>query len=167
MNIGEHNMRTIIHKMMAILIAVTPIAAIAQESANRPTFQDCPYNTGDARTCMACAVYYEARSESKAGQIAVASVVINRSNSKKFPGNICKVVHQTNQFSWTNPKIRQGVKFNQTQWNKSILIADEVMGGDQPDPSNGALYFHNRRVKPNLGKSRQVVAVIGQHIFKK
>ena len=47
-----------------------------------------------ALQCLAEAVYYEARSETRAGQKAVAEVVINRAASKHFPSSICGVVYQ-------------------------------------------------------------------------
>ena len=47
-----------------------------------------------ALMCMAMNVYHEARSEPIVGQIAVAQVVINRVNDKRFPDTICGVVKQ-------------------------------------------------------------------------
>ena len=44
--------------------------------------------------CLAMAVYYEARSESRDAQMAVAEVILNRVNSPKFPNTICEVVKQ-------------------------------------------------------------------------
>ena len=47
----------------------------------------------EERTCLAEAVYYEARSESFEGKLAVANVVLERLRRKDFPNTICKVVH--------------------------------------------------------------------------
>jgi len=44
--------------------------------------------------CLSEAVYYEARSESSSGQLAVADVVKNRVASKHYPNTICGVVYQ-------------------------------------------------------------------------
>ncbi|HCR66389.1 MAG TPA: cell wall hydrolase, partial [Oceanicaulis sp.] len=46
------------------------------------------------RRCLAEAIYYEARSETLAGQMAVAEVVINRSRHRAYPNSICGVVYQ-------------------------------------------------------------------------
>ena len=45
--------------------------------------------------CLAKNIYFEARNQSVAGQIAVAQVVINRVNDDRFPNTICKVVQQS------------------------------------------------------------------------
>src|SRR5688500_404109 len=39
--------------------------------------------------CLAVGVYYEAKSEQLAGQLAVADVIINRTKSGRFPKSIC------------------------------------------------------------------------------
>ena len=45
------------------------------------------------KKCLAEAIYYEARSESFKGKIAVANVILERMKRKDFPNTICKVVH--------------------------------------------------------------------------
>ncbi|MGH6970074.1 MAG: cell wall hydrolase, partial [Caulobacteraceae bacterium] len=47
-----------------------------------------------AQTCLAMAVYYEAGSESAAGEAAVAQVVLNRVRNPLFPSTVCGVVFQ-------------------------------------------------------------------------
>ena len=44
--------------------------------------------------CLSEALYFEARGEQIEGQIAVADVIINRKNSRQFPGTICGVVSE-------------------------------------------------------------------------
>ena len=46
------------------------------------------------RRCLAEAIYYEARSESTTGQMAVAEVVLNRVRHRAYPMTICDVVYQ-------------------------------------------------------------------------
>ena len=43
--------------------------------------------------CLAENIYFEARSDSVAGQAAVADVVINRMFDSRYPDTICGVVH--------------------------------------------------------------------------
>ena len=52
--------------------------------------------------CLAQNIYFEARGERQAGQLAVGLVTMNRVNSKRFPNTVCKVVWQKRQFSWTH-----------------------------------------------------------------
>src|SRR3546814_3191432 len=62
--------------------------------------------------CLAGAVYFESKGETLAGQLAVARVVINRSQSGDFPDSICGVVYQPSQFSFIRdgrmPSIKTG-----------------------------------------------------------
>ena len=51
-------------------------------------------------TCLATAVYFEARGESPEGQLAVARVVMNRAASGKYPPTWCSTVKQPWQFSF-------------------------------------------------------------------
>ena len=47
-----------------------------------------------AKSCLARAVYFEARSESQLGQLAVATVILNRARDVNYPSSICGVVYQ-------------------------------------------------------------------------
>jgi spore germination cell wall hydrolase CwlJ-like protein len=94
------------------------------------------------------AVFYEARSETLEGQLAVARVIINRAKSERFRPTLCGVVTQPGQFSF----VRGGV-IPQPDVDPSAL---EARCGDQPyracndgwdSAAEGALYFHARRVK--------------------
>ena len=44
--------------------------------------------------CMAKNIYFEAKSQSLAGQLAVGLVVLNRVKSKHFPNDVCEVIYQ-------------------------------------------------------------------------
>ena len=47
-----------------------------------------------ALMCVAIAVYFEARGEPTAGQLAVAHVIHNRIEDPRYPDNACDVVKQ-------------------------------------------------------------------------
>jgi N-acetylmuramoyl-L-alanine amidase len=115
--------------------------------------------------CLATNIYFEARGESRRGQIAVASVTLNRVKSKIFPNNICEVVYQPYQFSWTlssNPVIRK-----QTVFEQITQLAEEVLNGKHRDPTNGSRFFHNFSVAPKWSYNLQQTVVIGNHVFYK
>jgi len=57
---------------------------------------DFEINWKNEKECLAINLYHEARSESMAGIVSVAMVVINRTKSAKFPNNICDVIKQGN-----------------------------------------------------------------------
>jgi len=64
--------------------------------------------------CLAGAIYFEAKSESLEGQLAVGRVVINRAKSGRFPASYCGVVYQRSQFSFIRggemPSINRALK---------------------------------------------------------
>lgn len=160
-------MRTITTLMMAIIMIMMPTQLVAQEMRNLPTLSACPQNSGNALTCMACAVYYESKSEPHQGQVAVAAVVMNRVGSNQFPSTVCKVVYQPHQFSWATSAKYRSRERNARLWSNSLAVAKSVLAGDYTDPSGGALYFHNNRERPGFAKTKKVVAVIGNHIFRR
>lgn len=59
---------------------------------------------------LACTIYHEGRGLSDEAQIAIASVVLNRVNSEKFPNNIFEVLVQDNpkQYSFVRNEIIDG-----------------------------------------------------------
>jgi spore germination cell wall hydrolase CwlJ-like protein len=115
--------------------------------------------------CLAKAVYFEARSESLEGQLAVANVVLNRAKSGVYPSTICDVVTQPWQFSF----IRKG-RFptpdrTSRAWHDAAAIAaiarKNVM---QVVPAN-VLWYHADYVSPSWGTRLTRVTQIGTHIF--
>lgn len=120
--------------------------------------------------CLARNIYFEARGESPAGQMAVGQVTINRSKQEEFPDSICGVVHQKSQFSWlwdgkpdkiTQPKVYAGIELM-----AEYLYDDYYVNQRVPDLVNGAAYFHTRWINPRW-KNMVVVARIDNHVFLK
>ena len=68
------------------------------------------------------------------------------------------------QFSWFCEKTLKKPKDKET-FNEMVELAKAVLAGETEDPTDGAKFFHSKKVKP--GWKRQRVAVIGQHIFYK
>ena len=113
--------------------------------------------------CLATAVYYEARSESLNGQLAVANVVLQRARSGRFPSSLCGVVTQPGQFSFVRAGRLPAVSGNAGQWRTAKAIARIAQQGSWDNPVEGALYFHAARVAP--GWDRERVTRIGGHVF--
>jgi N-acetylmuramoyl-L-alanine amidase len=110
--------------------------------------------------CLTKVILYEAGAESRAGQVAVAQVVLNRVESPRFPNSICGVVYQRGQFS----AIRSFTPPRNGRWNRAMALARDVLDGHAPVVGN-ALYFHATRVRPAFVRSRTRVATIGNHVF--
>jgi spore germination cell wall hydrolase CwlJ-like protein len=110
-------------------------------------------------TCLARVILYEAGAESRAGQLAVAQVVINRTRSGRFPRTICGVVNQRGQFS----AIRSFRAPTGARWTRALAIAREARAGARAPGIGNALFFHAAHVPAFRGRTR--VARLGGHIF--
>jgi spore germination cell wall hydrolase CwlJ-like protein len=120
--------------------------------------------------CLALNIYHEARSESEVGQLAVAAVTLNRLHSEDFPDSICDVVKQGGeqrhrcQFSWWC----DGKSDRPTEtaaWKRARRVARWSLLGLTDDPTDGALYYHARYVKPGWARGFDRTARIGSHVF--
>lgn len=112
--------------------------------------------------CLAVGVYYEAKSEPLAGQLAVADVIINRTQSGRFPKSICSVITQRGQFSFVRGGKLPTPPAN-AQWRKALAVAKVAQKDLWDSPAENALYFHARYVKPSWNRAR--VATVGNHVF--
>jgi spore germination cell wall hydrolase CwlJ-like protein len=121
--------------------------------------------------CLAQAIYFEAGKENASGQRAVAEVVINRLRDPRFPKTVCEVVHQGGeggpghcQFSWWCDG-RSDATGDGERWASAQQAAADALSGAYPDWTRGALFFHNKTVKPAWSKRLQLTSIIGDHIF--
>jgi spore germination cell wall hydrolase CwlJ-like protein len=114
--------------------------------------------------CLAVGVYFEAKSEPLAGQLAVGQVIANRANSGgRFPPSYCGVLFQRGQFSFVHGRSLPAVPRSSRQWQTAVAIA-KIVDQDLKDSEVGnALFFHARYVSPGWRLKR--VAAIGNHIF--
>lgn len=121
-----------------------------------------PYTNADL-DCLAEALYFEARGEGRQGQSAVAEVILNRVESKRFPASVCGVVNQPSQFSYTIGG-RKTIR-NQRAYARALAIAQEALDGMPRALTKGATYFHTTSVRPNWSHRFFRTATIGRHIF--
>lgn len=118
------------------------------------------------RYCLEQNVYFESRGESQVGQEFVAWVTLNRVMHPDFPNEICKVVWQDQQFSWTHDGKGDTPK-DKAAWATAQSIVGEVLlaYGVDRDPTEGATYFHAAYVTPDWTKKFERVVRIDSHIF--
>jgi N-acetylmuramoyl-L-alanine amidase len=116
----------------------------------------------DTLRCLATAVYFEAKSEPMAGQLAVAQVIINRTKSGRFPANVCGVVKQRGQFSFVRAGTLPSLSAGLTQYRTALKIAKVALAKAWDGPAATALYFNGRH---GVAFGRPVVASIGNHVF--
>ncbi len=121
--------------------------------------------------CLARAIYFEARSESELGQLAVAKVILNRTRNPDYPKTICGVVYQGSgnrnscQFSFACDGLPDDVK-SATSWAHAKRIAQKAIAGDAKVAAIGtATNYHADYVRPKWAKSMKRLIKIGRHIF--
>jgi len=116
-------------------------------------------------SCLATAVYFEARGESLEGQLAVAHVVMNRAASGRYPSDWCSVVKQPAQFSFVRHGEFPQANTNCDAWRKAEAIAQLAAANIVPSISPDVLWYHANYVAPSWRRNLQEVQQIGAHIF--
>ena len=135
-------------------------------------------------TCLAKNMYYEARNQGLAGQLAVSLVVMNRVKDSRYPNTVCGVVEQgPTRESWkkngTYYPIRNRCQFSWFCDGKSdepkepttykrlldlalVLVYDDIQ---IVDFTEGATHYHADYVFPAWRKSKTKTVEIADHIF--
>jgi spore germination cell wall hydrolase CwlJ-like protein len=113
--------------------------------------------------CLAIGVYYESKGEPLEGQLAVAEVILNRTESGRFPRTVCGVLKQRGQFSFVRggqlPQPSEGSR----AWKTALAVAKVARGDMWDSKFSDALYFHARYVSPGWRRAR--VGSVGNHVF--
>lgn len=130
-----------------------------------------PRVEGDAQwRCLAEAIYFEARGQSLAGQVAVAEVVLNRVDSPNYPRSICGVTRQgaerlnACQFSYQCDGKPELVN-DRGAWALAGKIAHLMLEGRPRMLTSAATHFHATRVSPGWSRRLERTARIGDHVF--
>ena len=119
--------------------------------------------------CLAMAVYYEAALEPRAGQEAVAQVVLNRVRHAGYPKSVCGVVFQGAerpgcQFSFAcdgstgRPRVAR-------LWRGAMDVAENALSGHVQAEIGLATHYHADWVAPAWASSLIRVGHIGRHVF--
>jgi N-acetylmuramoyl-L-alanine amidase len=113
--------------------------------------------------CLAGAIYFESKSESLEGQLAVGRVIVARTKSGRYPSSYCGVVYQPSQFSFVHGGGMPGINKTSRDWRDAVAIAQIADAGTWKSPVEGALSFHAARVSPSWRMTR--VARVGNQVF--
>ena len=156
-------------RLLAAALVLSPVVAPPAAQAVTQPLERSLSSTSDA-DCLALAIYYEARSETEAGQQAVAQVVLNRVRDRAYPDDVCAVVFQGSerrtgcQFSFTcdgsMARLPEG-----RAWTMAREIASAALAGRSGSPVGEATHYHTRAIQPYWSSSLTRVATIGAHIF--
>ncbi|MEH7072624.1 cell wall hydrolase [Neobacillus drentensis] len=111
---------------------------------------------------LARLVRAEAQTEPYKGKIAVACVVLNRVESKKFPDTIKEVIYAPGQFQpVSNGEINKPA-------DKESIRAVKAALSEKRQMAPGALFFYNPAIATSRWlDSRKTTMIIGRHVFKK
>ncbi|MBB3103063.1 cell wall hydrolase [Azomonas macrocytogenes] len=125
----------------------------------------------DAITCLSRTIYWEAKGEASLNMEAVANVVMNRLGHEGFPNTICEVVKQGSeqgacQFSWWCDGRSDHVE-EDAPYTLAKEIARKALNRQLTDRTDGALYFHDRKVVPDWATKYIKTAETGKFLFYK
>lgn len=127
--------------------------------------------------CMQRNIYFEAGDQDMKGKEAIAEVVFKRmevSNTRTFPKDVCSVVYQRKQFSWTWLTNHIPALHNELEvkaWNDSRLAAEKALRGELNNLVGDSTHYYSKKAmkKPPYwvtANNRMVyITTIGDHVF--
>lgn len=158
------NKKQIIPLIILILLLTVSTISFAKTSKN--------ISREPEKLCLAKALYYEARGEPEIGKKAVAKIVLNRQQHKKFPKTICSVINQVDykhgkkvcQFSWVCTK--QKINTSSVSWEDAKTLSESILMNKVSLPKFGpnVLFFKNINAK-RFGKGYKLVNRFGHSNF--
>ena len=161
-----HTDTKITNNLMRDVAMTDDLTAIPAQTFDRAKFK------AQEHRCLAEAVYYEARSETKSGQKAVAEVVQNRVKSKHYPNTICGVVYQGAerttgcQFSFACDGSTQKEPSGK-HWARAKDISTLMITGGVKPFTDNSTHYHTVAINPNWSSSLRATKNIGYHKFYK
>ena len=128
--------------------------------------------------CLALNLYFEARSESIAGQLMVGFSTMNRVADSRYPDTVCEVVKQARYNAWSKDPIRHKCQYswfcdgmsdvpkNEKAMLEATILAQHIYHGEVTDISQGAThYFADWIEPPKWAANMTLVTHIDQHLF--
>jgi hypothetical protein len=132
----------------------------------------------DELSCMARAIYFEARGEPAEGQMAVGRVILNRTRSGHYPATVCGVVYQNDhrrnrcQFSFAcdgkPDMIRDTDSWGEILMRAALLLGTEDECAEETasvGPIGISTHYHATYVSPRWSRALQKTGEIGRHVF--
>lgn len=148
----------------AVEASQAPTIADAPTSlAELVAVQNAPAELSSEMQCLAGAIYFEAKSETLAGQLAVGRVIVARSKSGRFPTSYCGVVYQPSQFSFVRGRSMPAIPKGSKAWKNAVAVAQIAHENSWSSPVEGALFFHAAYVSPEWRLRR--LGRVDNHVF--
>lgn len=162
-NKQHHNILKLVPLFLACLVLLAMFVSMDVKADNSSTNAQSGY--GQELGCLAMNIYHEARGETEKGKLAVAAVTINRVENKHYPDNVCDVVWQRKQFSWTDLKPKYHIIKDEQAWVNAIQIAQLFLDGGDWSGVGQATHYHTLEVSPNWKDNDNLIAQVGNHLF--
>jgi len=122
--------------------------------------------------CLVEAIYFEGRSESQTGQLAIANVIIERVKQNYYPDTICEVVHEWKGYPRLNTCSfsyfcdgKKEIMYEKQAHTIAKDIATLAMEGAIVQDVWGATHYHTRYINPYWAENMFLIGTIGAHLF--
>lgn len=164
----ETNMRLAALDLQANFIG--DLSGKAQKMLSMHSYEKQALENKDALSCLTEALYFEARGETREGQIAVAEVILNRVDSKYYPNRVCDVIYQGAhlqtgcQFSYACDAFSDVMRDPNAR-HKAHTVAKMMLKGHVRTLTGYATHYHAKYVSPVWAKGMEQTADIGLHVF--
>lgn len=127
--------------------------------------------------CLRRNIYFEAGDQDMNGKEAIAEVVFKRmevSNTRTFPKDVCSVVYQRKQFSWTwltnhIPGLHN--KLEVKAWEDSRIAAEKALRGELNNLVGDSTHYYSKKAMKRppywvtANKRMVYITTIGDHVF--
>ena len=135
-------------------------AAKAKSVSVETVYGEATYASVDETTLLAAVVQMEAGGQGYEGMLAVASVVMNRVNSGRYPNTITGVIYQKGQFPGAHNGILNRI-LSRGPRQDCIQIAQEALAGKNNAPG----YYSFCSTSSSTYKKYGTYTLIGSHYF--
>ena len=92
-------------------------------------------------------------------------MIVNRTNSGRYPSDYCSVVTQRGQFSFVRGGRIPSPKEGSLAWTRAKAIARIAHQDLWQSEAGDALFFHARYVRPGWARTKVQLATIDSHVF--
>lgn len=115
------------------------------------------------KECLARAMFFESNRSSRAGLVAVGTVVMNRLRSDQYPDTVCGVVGQKGQFA---PGVLSR-RMNSKALTDVQSAAEAVLKGERHPSVGKAMFFHQAGLKFPYKNMHYVLNAGGNSFYEK
>lgn len=119
--------------------------------------------TSRDKECLARAMFFESNRSSRAGMVAVGTVVMNRLRSGRYGDSICGVVGQRGQFA---PGVMTR-RMNSKALPDVMEAAEAVLKGERSTKAKNSMFFHTAGLKFPYKNMHYVLVAGGNAFYEK